>query len=130
MAFYDVVAKQNNNSPISSSRENGILAAHNNSLFIQLMWQYSPDAADPTFMLDLLLEDGLDTLNGTYSLKVIHDMNVLFSPITTTASPLLPFGGVAGWICRDRVFAWKIYAPQAESFDLLLSEALAKFQCE
>ena len=62
--------------------------------------------------MDLILEDGLDTPTGTYNLRLIHDMNVLSSPITTTASPLLPFGAVAGWVCGDRVFAWKVYTPQ------------------
>jgi hypothetical protein len=129
MAFYDVVAKQNHDSPISSSNENGILAAYNNSLFIQFMWQYTPGATDPVFLMDLILEDGLDTPLGNYNLKLIHDMNVLSSPITTTASPLLPFGGVAGWVCGDRAFAWKVYTAQVESFEPLLAEAINRFQC-
>lgn len=130
MNFYDVVAKQNPSSPSASTSENGILAAHNNSLFIQLIWQHAPGATDPIFLMDLILEDGLDTATGTYNLRLIHDLNVLSSPITTTASPLLPFGGVAGWVCGDRAFAWKVYAPQAETFESLLAEALGKFRCE
>lgn len=130
MAFYDVVAKQNPSSPASSTYENGILAAHNNSLFIQVLWQHAPGATDPIFLMDLILEDGLDTPTGTYNLRLIHDMNVLFSPITTTASPLLPFGGVAGWICGDRAFAWKVYAPQNGAAETLLQEALQRFRCE
>ena len=130
MAFYDVVAKQNPNSPAASTYENGILAAHNNSLFIQIIWQHAPGATDPIFLMDLILEDGLDAPTGTYGLRLIHDMNVLSSPITTTASPLLPFGGVAGWVCGDRAFAWKVYAPQDGTAETLLQEALAKFRCE
>ncbi len=130
MSFYDVVAKQNPSSPSASTRENGILAAHNNSLFIQVIWQHAPGATDPIFLMDLILEDGLDAPTGTYGLRLINNMNVLSSPITTTASPLLPFGGVAGWVCGDRAFAWKVYAPQAESFEPLLAEALARFRCE
>ncbi len=130
MAFYDVVAKQNPDSPAANTYENGILAAHNNSLFIQLIWQHAPGATDPIFLMDLILEDGLDTPTGTYNLRLIHDMNVLSSPIATTASPLLPFGGVAGWVCGERAFAWKVYTPQAESFEALLAEALGKFRCE
>jgi hypothetical protein len=130
MAFYDVVAKQNPDSPTSSTYENGILAAHNNSLFIQLIWQQAPGATDPIFLMDLILEDGLDTPLGTYNLKLIHDLNVLSSPITTTASPILPYGEVAGWVCGDRVFAWKVYTQQAEMAGPLFEAALARFVCE
>ena len=130
MAFYDVVAKQNPSAPVSSAYENGILAAHNNSLFIQIIWQHAPGATDPIFLMDLILEDGLDVPTASYGLRLINNMNVLSSPITTTATPLLPFGGVAGWICGDRAFAWKVYTQQAESFEALLAEALARFRCE
>lgn len=130
MAFYDVVAKQNPDSPAANTYENGILAAHNNSLFIEMIWQHAPGATDPIFLMDLILEDGLDTPLGAYNLTLIHDLNVLFSPITTTASPLLPFGGVAGWVCGDRAFAWKVYTPQDGTAEALLQEALAKFSCE
>lgn len=130
MSFYDVVAKQNPSSPAASSYENGILAAHNNSLFIQVIWQHAPGATDPIFLMDLILEDGLDTPTGSYGLRLIHNMNVLSSPIATTASPLLPFGGVAGWVCGDRAFAWKVYAPQDGAMESLLQEALARFRCE
>ena len=130
MAFYDVVAKQNPGSATSSTNEKGILAAHNNSLFIQLIWQHAPGATDPIFLMDLILEDGLDTPLGAYNLRLIHELNVLSSPITTTASPLLPFGGVAGWVCGDRAFAWKVYTPQDGTAETLLQEALARFRCE
>ena len=130
MAFYDVVAKQNPGSATSNTNENGILAAHNNSLFIQLIWQHAPGATDPIFLMDLILEDGLDIPVGAYNLRLIHDLNVLSSPITTTASPLLPFGSVAGWVCGERAFAWKVYTPQDGAAEGLLQEALAKFRCE
>jgi hypothetical protein len=129
MAFYDVIAKQNPGSPTSNTYENGILAAHNNSLFIEIIWQHSPGATDPIFLIDLILEDGLDIPLGTYNLKLIHDLNVLSSPITTTASPLLPFGEVAGWVCGDRVFAWKVYTPQAETTQALFDSTIARFTC-
>lgn len=130
LPFYDVIAKQNPNSPAASVYENGMLAAHSNNLFIQLIWQHAPGAADPIFLMDLILEDGLDTPTGQYDLRLIREMNVLSSPITTTASPLLPFGGVAGWVCGGRAFAWKAYTPQDGAAEGLLQEALAKFRCE
>jgi hypothetical protein len=130
MAFYDVVAKQNPDSPAANTYENGILAAHNNNLFIEMLWQHAPGATDPIFLMDLILEDGLDTPIGTYNLRLIHNMNVLSSPITSTASPLLPFGEVAGWICGERAFAWKVYAPQDGTAEALLQEAIGRFRCE
>jgi hypothetical protein len=80
--------------------------------------------------MDLILEDGLDAPLGTYNLRLIHNINVLSSPITTTASPLLPFGGVAGWVCGERAFAWKVYTAQDGTAEALLQEALARFRCE
>lgn len=130
MAFYDVVAKQNPDSPSSNTYENGILAAHNNNLFIEFIWQHAPGATDPIFLMDLILEDGLDTPTGTYNLRLIHNMNMLSSPITTTASPVLPFGAVAGWVCGDRAFAWKVYTSQDGTAETLLQEALGRFRCE
>ena len=128
MAFFDVSAQQNPTAP--STYAQGLMITYNASLVIQLIWQHAPGATDPIFLMDLILEDGLDTPTGTYGLRLINNMNVLSSPITTTVPPLLPFGGVAGWICGDRAFAWKVYAPQAESFEPLLAEALGKFRCE
>ena len=134
MAFYDVVAKQNPGSPTSSTYENGILAAHNlspnNGLFIQVIWQQAPGATDPIFLIDLILEAGFDTRTGSFDARLIHGINVLSSPITTTASPLLPFGAVAGWVCGDRAFAWKVYTPQEGAADALLQETLGRFRCE
>jgi hypothetical protein len=95
-----------------------------------MIWQHTPGATDPIFLMDLILEDGLDIPLGAYNLKLVHDLNVLSSPITTTASPLLPFGGVAGWVCGERVFAWKVYTQQDGTAEALLQEALAKFSCE
>jgi hypothetical protein len=130
MAFYDVIAKQNPNSPASNTLDNGILAAHNGNLFIQVIWQHAPGATNPQFLMDLILEDGLDTRVGNFDLRLISNMNILSSPITTTASPLLPFGAVAGWVCGDRAFAWKTYTQQDGTAEGLLQEALAKFRCE
>jgi hypothetical protein len=128
MAFFDLKAQQNPSAPNSYSQ--GMLVAYNGSLVIQFFWQHAPGITDPIFLMDLILEDGLDTPTATYNLRLIHDLNVLSSPITTTASPLLPFGAVAGWVCGDRAFAWKVYTPQDGSAETLLQEALAKFRCE
>ncbi|MCI0556528.1 MAG: hypothetical protein L0287_36765, partial [Anaerolineae bacterium] len=125
MAFYDVSAQQNPAAPSSYSQ--GLLAAFNGNLFIQMMWQLAPGAADPQFLLDLILDDGIDTRVGTLDVKLIRDMNVIYTPVTSTATTLLPYGGAAAWTCGDRVFAWKAYAPDETSAPGLFDAALARF---
>lgn len=127
MAFYDVSAQQNAGTPSTYSQ--GILAAYNANLFIQVMWQIAPGASDPQFLLDLILDVGLDSRVGGPEVKLIRDMNVIYTPITTTATPVLPFGGAAAWTCGDRVFAWKSYTPDESSAPGLFEEALRRFNC-
>jgi len=126
MAFFDVSAQKNPASPSTYSQ--GLIASFNTSLFIQVVWQTSPGTADPQFMLDLILDD-VDTRVGNLDVKLVRDMNVIFSPITSTATPVLPFGGAAAWTCGDRVFAWKVYSPQAENTQALFEAALDRFNC-
>jgi hypothetical protein len=128
MAYFDVNAKTNAASPSTYSQ--GLIAAFNPNLFIQMTWQLAPGSTDPQFMLDLILDEGIDTRLGTLDVKLIRDMNVIFSPITSTASPVLPYGGAAAWICGERAFAWKIYTPQAESAQPLFEEAFTRFTCK
>jgi hypothetical protein len=127
MAFFDVSAQQNAGSP--STYTQGILATYNANLFIQMIWQISPGAADPQFLLDLILDDGIDTRVGTPEVKLIRDMNVVYTPITTTASLVLPYGGAAAWTCGERVFAWKAYTPDEASAAGLFESSLARFNC-
>ena len=128
VSFFDVSAQQNPASPSTYSQ--GLLAAFNANLFVQLIWQYAPGSTDPQFLMDLILEDGLDTRTGNLDVQLVRDLNVLASPITSTASALLPFGMVAGWACGDRIFAWKVYSPTDGAGQSLLQEALARFVCE
>ena len=127
MAFYDVSAQQNLGTP--SSYAQGLIAAFNATFFIQMVWQLSPGAADPQFMLDLILDDGLDTRVGTLEVKLMRDMNVIYTPITSTATPLLPFGGSAAWICGDRAFAWKVYTPDEQSAPTVFENSFNRFTC-
>lgn len=127
MAFYDVSAQQNAGTPSTYSQ--GLLAAYNANLFLQMMWQIAPGAADPQFLLDLIMDPGLDTRVGSLEVKLVRDMNVMYTPITTTATPVLPFGGAAAWTCGDRVFAWKAYTPDETSASGLFEQALARFNC-
>jgi len=122
-----VSAQQNPASPSSYSQ--GLLAAFNGSLFIQVIWQVAPGTADPQFLLDSILEDGLDARVGNLDVKLIRDMNVVYTPITSTASPLLPNGAAAAWPCGDRVFAWKVYTPQADNVQAIFDLAMDRFQC-
>lgn len=127
MAFYDVSAQQNAGSPSTYSQ--GILAAYNANLFIQVMWQIAPGAADPQFLLDLIVDSKTDARVGSPDVKLIRDMNVIYTPITTTATSVLPYGGAAAWTCGDRVFAWKVYTPDETSAPGLFDEALKRFNC-
>jgi len=127
MAFFDVSAQQSAGAP--STYTQGIIASYNANLFIQMIWQISPGTADPQFMLDLILDDGVDTRVGTLEVKLIRDMNVVYTPITTIATPVLPFGGSAAWTCGERVFAWKVYTPDDASAAGLFESALARFIC-
>lgn len=127
MAFFDVTAQ--NTPGATSSYGQGQLAAFNGNLFIQVLWQLAPGAADPEFVLDLILDDQADTRTGNLDVKLVRGMNVMYTPITTIVSPNFPFGGSAAWTCGDRVFAWKVYTPQAETASPLFEEALARFTC-
>ena len=126
MAFFDVSAQNNPASPSTYSQ--GLIAAFNGNLFIQLMWQLAPGTSDPQSMLDLILDD-VDTRVGTLDVKLIRNMNLVYTPITTTATPVLPFGAAGAWVCGDRTFAWKVYSPQAESAQGLFDAALERFRC-
>ena len=127
MAFFDVGAQQNAGAPSSYSQ--GLLASYNANLFIQMMWQISPGTADPQFLLDLILTKGVDTRVGNPEVKLVRDMNVVYTAITTTATPVLPYGGSAAWTCGERVFAWKVYTPDQASAPGLFETALARFSC-
>jgi len=127
MAFFDVSAQQNPGAP--STYAQGLLASYNAALFLQFLWQTAPGASDPQFMMDLILDKDFDTRSGEMTTKLVRNMNVLYTPIATTASPLLPFGGVAAWTCGDRVFAWKVYTPDTGSAEALFNDALNRFTC-
>lgn len=129
MAFYDVSAV-NSNQATPSTYQTGLMAAYSGNLLIQLIWQFSPGSSDPRFLLDLILEDGLDTSVGTPEVKLIRDMNVVYTPLTTTATTVLPFGGAAAWTCGDRVFAWKAYTPDEASPAGLFDSSLSRFVCK
>ena len=127
MAFFDASAQNNPGAP--SAYGQGLLAAFNGNLFIQAVWQLAPGAADPEFMLELILDDEVDFREGNLDVKLVRNMNVMYTTITSTATPVLPFGGAGAWTCGDRVFAWKVYTPQAETAAPLFEEALARFTC-
>jgi hypothetical protein len=127
MAFFDVSAQRNPGAP--STYAQGMLAAYNASLFIQVLWQTAPGTTDPRFLMDLILDEQVDTLSGQAMPSLVRDMNTLFSPIATTATPVLPFGGVGVWTCGDRVFAWKAYTPDTGSSQALFNDALYRFTC-
>ena len=127
MAFFDVSAQQDPASPSTFSQ--GMIAAFNGNLFIQLIWQTAPGAADPKFLMDTVIDPALDVRDGNMDVLLVRNMNVMYTNITSTATPVLPFGGSGAWTCGDRVFAWKVYTPLAENARPLFEEALARFTC-
>ena len=127
MAFYDVSAATSNQGTPSTYSQ-GLIAAFNGNLFIQVIWQLAPGTTDPQFALDLILDD-LDTRVGNLEVKLIRDMNVIYTPITSTATPVLPFGAAGAWVCGERAFAWKVWSPQAENTQSLFDMALDRFAC-
>jgi hypothetical protein len=129
MAFYDVSAATSNQGT-PSTYQTGLMASYSGGLVLQLLWQFSPGTADPSFLLNLIIEDGLDTIVGTQEVKLIRNMNVVYASLTTTATPVLPFGGAAAWTCGDRVFAWKVYTADGPSAPGLFESALARFNCK
>jgi hypothetical protein len=126
MAFFDVNAQSGATS--SSNYSQGLLAAFSENLFIQVMWQLASGSSDPQFMLDLILDD-VDTRTGTLNVRLIRDMNVVFTALTTTATTVLPYGGAGAWICGERAYAWKVYSSQAENAQPLFDAALDRFRC-
>lgn len=127
VAFFDVSAQQNPASPSTYSQ--GLLAAFNGNLFIQVMWQIAPGTADPKFLLDTLLNDAIDTPANNLDVFLTRSMNVVYDDISTLATPALPHGGAGAWTCGDRVFAWKVYTPQSGTARGMFDEALARFTC-
>lgn len=126
VSFFDLSAQKNPAAP--SGYDQGVIAAVKGDLYIQLIWQLAPGAADPQFLLDLVTNNGADTRVGAPNIKLERGMNVAYVPITSTAT-ILPFGGAGAWTCGNRVFAWKAYAMQSESATVLFEEALARFDC-
>ncbi len=112
-----------------SNYSQGLLAAFNANLFMEMLWQHSPGTADPEFLLDLILEPARDTRVGNTEVKLIRDMNVIYTPITSTATDVLPYGGAAAWTCGDRVFAWKAYTLNEGQAPSLFEEAIGRFRC-
>lgn len=130
LAFYDVIAKQNPDSPASSGYDSGILAANNTKLFIQLVWQSAGSGTDPAVLLDVVLDSRVDTRGGSSEPLTVGNVNAVYVPINSAATALLPYGGGGAWTCGARAFAWKAYAAQPDLAKPLFMQALQAFRCE
>ncbi len=128
LAFFDVNAQRNPSAP--SSYNQGILAAFSSNAFIELIWSLTTTTADPQAMLDLILESGVDSREGSLDVRLIGDLDVYLTSISTSASPLLPHGSAAAWTCGERAFAWKAYAASQPRSESLFQEAIGRFRCE
>ena len=127
IAFFDLDAQRNPQAP--SSVTQGMLVAYDPSLFIQVIWQDATGANDASFMLDTIMDSKVDARGGDLKAFQINGLNIDYIPIKSTATPSLPYGGAAAWLCGGRAFAWKAYTPQAELVTSLFNEALQKFRC-
>jgi hypothetical protein len=128
MAFFDVSAQQNPGAP--SAYAQGILAAYTANLFIQVMWQVSPGSTEASFLIELILDERYDAAASSLSAEPAGSIQALYMDISTSASPLLPYGGAGAWTCGDRAFAWKAYTPDVASARNLFDAALARFVCQ
>jgi hypothetical protein len=127
VAFTDVDAQRDPLAPSNFSQ--GILAAYNPGLFIQVIWQDATGASDAAFMIDTILTGATDTKSGNVTAFQTGNLKVFYVPIASTAAAVLPNGAAAAWLCGGRAFAWKTYTPQADLARNLLNEALQKFRC-
>ncbi|HUI87578.1 MAG TPA: hypothetical protein VLX61_02510 [Anaerolineales bacterium] len=130
IVFFDAnaVNVQYNPAALSSVSE-GKLAAYDPSLIIQLIWQDATGATDASFLFNTLIDSKLDSRSGDLQAFQMDGMDIDYIPIMTAASPSLPYGGAAAWLCGGRAFAWKAYTPEAEIAVNLLNEALERFRC-
>jgi hypothetical protein len=127
VAFYDHLATQNVGAP--STYGNGFLYAYQiPSVVISLIWLQAPGTTDPNFLLETILDDQSDVTSGSLEVKLIRNMNVVYTPITTSIAEV-PFGSAGAWVCGDRVFAWKSYTQQADTAASLFAEAMSRFTC-
>ena len=127
VAFYDHLATLNVAAP--STYGNGFIYAYQiPNMVISLIWLQAPGTTDPNFLLDTILDDQADIPSGSLEVKLIRDMNVVYTPITTSI-PEVPFGSAAAWTCGDRVFAWKGYTQQADAAASLFDESISRFTC-
>ncbi len=124
IALFDARPKEN-----PSSYSEGMLASYRPDLFTMIVWQLNYGTDDPQFMLDLVMEDGLDTRRGTLDVNLLGNLTTFYTALNTTATEVLPSGGAAAWICGDRAFGWKVYAPSEEIAQKLFNEAMENFRC-
>ncbi len=108
----------------------GMLASYRPDIFALVIWQLNYGTDDPQFMLELIMQEGIDERSGNLDVNLLGDLTTFYSAINTSASEKLPTGGVAAWVCGDRAFGWKVYAPSEEIAQKLFQEAMSKFRCE
>lgn len=124
IALFDARPKEN-----PSSYSEGMLASYRPDLFAIVVWQLNYGTDDPQFMLDLVMEDGLDIRRGTLDVNMLGDLTTFYTALSATATEVLPAGGAAAWICGDRAFGWKVYAASEEIAQQLFKDAMEKFRC-
>ncbi len=127
--FFDKIALENPEYPSTYQKGNITALSREPLQLILMIWLHAPGTTDPQFLMDTLLADATDLQTGTLDAQLIHDMNVISAPINTTVSPDITSGRIAGWVCGDRVFAWKIYAKDSATAEAIFKESINRFAC-
>ncbi|MDP2777166.1 MAG: hypothetical protein Q8O48_05960, partial [Anaerolineales bacterium] len=65
-------------------------------MVINVIWLQAPGISDPKYLLNTILDDQADNQARTLDVKLIRNMNVRFTQITTTISEG-PFGSAGAW---------------------------------
>lgn len=127
MSFADA-----NDKASPSSYGTGKVFAFQQDLVILLTWTQAIGNQDPQSTLQAVMAPGGDTSAGTMNIQQFGDLSVAYLPITPPAqvASTLQFGGIATWVCGDRVFVWKAYTAQNGQAAALLQQAVQRFRCE
>lgn len=112
-----------------SNYSEGMLAAYRADHFMLVIWQLRQGVDDPQFMINNILQDGVDSRRGNLDVSLVGELTTFYSTISNTASEALPSGAVAAWICGDRAFGWKVYTENEDTARLLFEESISKFRC-
>ncbi len=125
MSFSDL-----NDRTSPSNYGTGKIFAFQQGLALLLTWTQSIGNEDPQSTLQAVMSSRGDTSTGTVNVQLIGNLSVTYLPITPPTQAALAYGGIATWVCGDRVFVWEAYTAQDGQAAALLLQAVQRFRCE